>query len=134
MKYEVKNYVIYKYEVFLTYFDEFGNEAKIIPVNQRDVSNVVFNGDENIWSRNLILEIAITNPSALKYEVKNSFKRLYIYIYRLQVFSSNFSYFPVEKIVDNRNDYETIKNNKLRYRGEQHRDNLNSRFYDLLKY
>lgn len=81
MKYEVKNYVIYKYEVFLTYFDEFGNEAKIIPVNQRDVSNVVFNGDENIWSRNLILEIAITNPSALKYEVKNSFKRLYIYIY-----------------------------------------------------
>ena len=88
----------------MTYFDEFGNEAKIIPVNQRDVSNVVFNGDENIWSRNLILEIAITNPSALKYEVKNSFKRLYIYIY------------------------------KLRYRGEQHRDNLNSRFYDLLKY
>ena len=65
----------------MTYFDEFGNEAKIIPVNQRDVSNVVFNGDENIWSRNLILEIAITNPSALKYEVKNSFKRLYIYIY-----------------------------------------------------
>lgn len=113
-------------------------EAKIIPVNQRDVSNVVFNGDENIWSRNLILEIAITNPSALKYEVKNSFKRLYIYIYIytvLQVFSSNFSYFPVEKIVDKRNvNYETIKNNKLRYREEQHRDNLNSRFYDLLKY